>query len=69
MIVDQDIDRTIRSLGLTPDREGNVIAIERDARHLAVMEALAYTVYGSARERSAGSKWLEARRTEVLSKG
>lgn len=66
VIVDQDADRAARALGLLPDPEGNVVVINGHPRHLAVIEALAYTVYGSTRERSAGSAWLETQRTKRL---
>ncbi|MHA3684230.1 hypothetical protein ACXR2W_08240 [Leucobacter sp. HY1908] len=66
VIVDQDADYAAQSLGLHADPEGNVVALDGNAKHDAVIEALAYTVYGSARERSAGSTWLKTRRSEVF---
>ena len=68
VIVDHDADRAARTLGLHSDPEGNVVAINGDPRHLDVIEALAFIVYGSTRERSAGSAWLEARRTNGVNR-
>lgn len=66
VLVGRDLAATARRLRLVGDPEGNVIAVNGNARHTAVLEALSYTVYGSARERSAGRAWLEAQRTALL---
>lgn len=66
VIVNRNTRVEIQRYGLVLDPEGDVIWVEGAPRHHAVIEAFAYAVYGNARERSGGRKWLIQRRREAF---
>lgn len=66
VIVSGNVADAARTLNLSRDEEGNVVAVQTSERHRAVLEALAYIAYGSAREESAGRDWITEQRERAL---
>lgn len=65
VLISEDATRAARVARLGLDDSGDIVAVDGDGKHHAVLEALALYMYGDARESSAAARWISARQETV----